>query len=170
MVFDKLYQMSAFGTVARLWWVATAYTDYVKHNDLGNKSVHSRIFRQLDDRFRDLEQLGESALVRDPGDELVKIMLFYTGVGEKRTERMDKIVNAFKLHEYFPALDLQTEAVDFTELEVNIEKAKIDHALPLPLIRQLVSAYFEEEQADTSGLDEVIDQVDLAYNLSLIHI
>ena len=56
MVFNKLYEMSAFGSVARLWWVATAYADFVKHNDLGNKSVHSRIFRQLDDRFRSLEQ------------------------------------------------------------------------------------------------------------------
>jgi len=101
MVIDKLFQMSTFGAVARLWWVASAYADYVKHNDLGNKLVHSRIFRQIDDRFRDLEVHGESALVRDPADELIKIMLFYTGVGEKRTERMDEIVDAFKCHQLF---------------------------------------------------------------------
>ena len=95
MVFDKLLNMSTFSSVARLWWVAAAYTDYVKHNDIANKLVHSRIFRKIDDRFRDLEQSGESALVRDPGDELIKIMLFYTGVGEKRSERMDEIVSHF---------------------------------------------------------------------------
>ena len=174
MIFDKLYAMSAFGAVARLWWVATAYTDYVKHNDLNNKSVHSRIFRQLDDRFRELEQAGESALVRDPGDELVKIMLFYTGVGEKRTERMDKIVNAFKLHEYFPALDFQTEVVDYAQLEIELSKLKTEHDLPLPLIRQLVSAYFEDEQGDAASLAEVSTQIQSVHhkmkgrNLSVI--
>ncbi len=163
MVFNKLYEMSAFGAVARLWWVAAAYTDYVKHNDLNNKSVHSRIFRQLDDRFRELEQQGESALVRDPGDELVKIMLFYTGVGEKRTERMDEIVNAFKLQEYFPALDLQTDAVDFDKLEAGLVAIKEKQELPLPLIRQLVTHYFEVEQSDSSSLQEIIDQIEVVY-------
>ena len=169
MIFDKLYAMSAFGAVARLWWVATAYTDYVKHNDLNNKSVHSRIFRQLDDRFRELEQAGESALVRDPGDELVKIMLFYTGVGEKRTERMDKIVNAFKLHEYFPALDFQTEVVDYAQLEIELSKLKTEHDLPLPLIRQLVSAYFEDEQGDAASLAEVSTQIQSVHQNCLLY-
>jgi len=161
MVIEKLLQMSAFGSVARLWWVASAYADYVKHNDIGNKTVHSRIFRQIDDRFRDLEENGESALVRDPGEELVKIMLFYTGVGEKRTERMDQIVDAFKLQEYFPALRLQTEAVGFDALEAGLQQLKDSGELPLALIRQLVSNYFETEQQDTSSLDEILEQLSI---------
>ncbi|MFT6408776.1 MAG: hypothetical protein ACJAQ6_002198, partial [Arenicella sp.] len=161
MVIDKLFQMSTFGAVARLWWVASAYSDYVKHNDLGNKLVHSRIFRQIDDRFRELEQHGESALVRDPADELIKIMLFYTGVGEKRTERMDEIGDAFKLHEYFPALKLDEDAVDFSQLEANLANLKDNGDLPLTLIRQLVTSYFEVEQADSSGLVEILAQLEI---------
>ncbi|MBL4672310.1 MAG: Hpt domain-containing protein, partial [Arenicella sp.] len=161
MVIDKLFQMSSFGVVARLWWVASAYVDYVKHNDLGNKLVHSRIFRQIDDRFRELELHGESALVRDPADELIKIMLFYTGVGEKRTERMDEIVDAFKLQEYFPALKIEEDAVDFNQLEANLEQLKGDDDLPLTLIRQLVTSYFETEQHDSSGLVDMLTQLEI---------
>jgi len=161
MVIDKLLQMSTFGAVARLWWVASAYADYVKHNDLSNKSVHSRIFRQIDDRFRDLEENGESALVRDPADELIKIMLFYTGVGEKRTERMDEIVDAFKLQEYFPALKLDEDAVDFNLLEANLIKLRDNSDLPLTLIRQLVTSYFETEQTDSSGLVDMLAQLEI---------
>jgi len=160
MIIDKLLQMSTFGSVARLWWVASAYTDYVKHNDLDNRAVHGRIFRQIDDRFRKLEKQGESGLVRDPGEELIKIMLFYTGVGEKRTERMDEIVDAFKLHEYFPALKLQTETIGLQTLEQNLEQLRDGQELPLQLVRQMVSSYFETEQTDSSALTEIIDQLE----------
>ncbi len=161
LVVDKLLQMSTFGSVARLWWVAAAYIDYVKHNDVANKSAHSRIFRQIDDRFRELETQGESALVRDPADELIKIMLFYVGVGEKRTERMDEIVDAFKLQEYFPALKLDEDAVDFYQLEANLTELADGSDLPLTLIRQLVTAYFENEQTDTSGLNDILAQLEI---------
>ncbi len=161
MVIDKLFQMSTFGSVARLWWVASAYVDYVKHNDIGNKLVHSRIFRQIDDRFRELEQHGESALVRDPADELIKIMLFYTGVGEKRTERMDEIVDKFKLQEYFPALKFDEDAVDFDQLERNLGQLNDHGDLPLTLIRQLVTSYFETEQSDSSGLVDMLTQLEI---------
>jgi len=161
MVIGKLFQMSTFGAVARLWWVASAYADYVKHNDLANKLVHSRIFRQIDDRFRDLEVHGESALVRDPADELIKIMLFYTGVGEKRTERMDEIVAAFKLQEYFPALKLDEDAVDFTLLEENLTELRDKGELPLTLIRQLVTNYFETEPSDNNDLAETLTQLEI---------
>ncbi|MFT6031918.1 MAG: chemosensory pili system protein ChpA (sensor histidine kinase/response regulator) [Arenicella sp.] len=161
MVIDKLFQMSVFGAVARLWWVASAYADCVKHNDFGNKSVHSLIFRQLDDRLRELENHGESALVRDPADELIKIMLFYTGVGEKRTERMDEISDAFKLHEYFPALKLDDDSVDFNQLEANLTELKNNGDLPLTIIRQLVTSYFETEQLDSSGLVDALAQLEI---------
>jgi chemosensory pili system protein ChpA (sensor histidine kinase/response regulator) len=161
MVIDKLFQMSTFGAVARLWWVASAYVDYVKHNDIGNKLVHSRIFRQIDDRFRELEQHGEAALVRDPADELIKIMLFYTGVGEKRTERMDEIVYAFKLQEYFPALKTDEDTVDFDQLEKNLSQLNDHGDLPLTLIRQLVTSYFETEQSDSSGLVDILAQLEI---------
>jgi len=158
LVFKKLLQMSTFGSVARLWWVATAYVDFVTNNDLGNKSVHSRIFRQIDDRFRYLELHGESALVTDPGEELVKLMLFYIGVGEVRTERMDEIVDAFALQEYFPALKLATDTIDFAALQERLVQWREKPELPLSLIRQLVTNYFEDEQTDNAQLDEIVGQ------------
>jgi len=161
LTFDKLLQMSTFGSVARLWWVATAYADYIQYNDLPKKNVHSRILRQLDDLFRQLELIGESALVRHPGEELIKLMLFYIGVGEKRTERMDEIVTAFSLEEYFPSLKTSTDQFDEDLLLIEVEKLKEKGELPLQLIRQLVTNYFEVEQKDNAGLDEVIEQLQI---------
>ena len=93
LVFEKLSQMSTFGSVSRIWWVATAYVDYLENNKLKNRLVHGRILRELDDHLRSLELQGESALVRDPGEELIKVMLFYIAMGETRTEKMNEIVN-----------------------------------------------------------------------------
>ncbi|MDB4511991.1 hypothetical protein N9060_00870, partial [Arenicella sp.] len=87
LVFDKLSQMSTFSTVSRLWWVATSYTEFIEHNELQNKSVHGRIMRELDDQLRSLEQQGESALVRDPAEELIKIMLFYIATASHHTPK-----------------------------------------------------------------------------------
>jgi len=161
LVFDKLLAMSTFGAVARLWWVATAYADYIQYNDLKNKTAHSRILRQLDDLFRELELQGESALVRKPGEELIKLMLFYIGVGEKRTERMDEIVGAFSLEEYFPALKTSVEEFDEELLRTEFEALNKQGELPLPLIRQLVTNYFEVEQQDNKGLAEIIEQLQI---------
>ena len=158
LVIDKMLQMSTFGSVARLWWVASAYLDYIKHNDVKNTVVHGRVLRQLDDRFRDLETKGESGLVRDPGEELIRLMLFYVGVGEKRTERMDELVDAFKLQEYFPSLQLQ-ESININLLEENLEKVNADSELPLTLVRRLVTSYFESEEKSTDMLREIEDQL-----------
>ena len=160
LVFDKLLHMSTFGSVARLWWVATAYIDYIQYNELPNRVAHSRILRQLDDLFRELELQGESALVRNPGEELIKLMLFYIGVGEKRTERMDEIVAAFSLEEYFPALKTSTEEFDEVSMQEEVKKLNQQGELPLPLIRQLVTHYFEVEPTDNTGLDEITQQLE----------
>ena len=113
IIFSKLLDMSAFGTAARLWWVAGAYADYLVNNNTSNQAVHGRILRKIADHFKDVEMQGESALVRDAGDELIKIMLFYIGVGEKRTKRMDDIVDAFGLKSYFPSVEAESETLDF---------------------------------------------------------
>jgi len=156
VVFLKFLEMSAFGTAARLWWVAGAYVDFILHNDTDKQTVHGRILRQINDRFKDIETQGESALVRDAGDELVKIMLFYIGVGEKRTKRMDHIVDSFGLHDYFPRLKLTNETIDFDGLQKRIEKWHSEEDFPLKTVRQLISSYFETDQADNSQLDELI--------------
>lgn len=131
-VAEKLLAMSTFGAVARLWWVATGYIDYVKHNELQNRAVHGRIFRGVDDLLRKLEQQGESALVRDPGEEVIKIMLFYTGVGSLRTDKMDSIASAFSLHHYFSNLDgfSETRSHDVIQAEIDALATGVDLKIP----------------------------------------
>jgi len=158
VIFSKLLEMSAFGTAARLWWVAGAYADFLKHNNTENQTVHSRILRQIGDRFREVESQGESALVRDAGDELIKIMLFYIGVGENRTERMDEIVAAFDLHDYFPSTNSDAKNVDFEGIKQRIEALGEAEEFQLTGIRKLVSSYFETEQKDNEQLDDLIKQ------------
>ena len=158
VIFSKLLEMSAFGTAARLWWVAGAYADFLQKNNTENQTVHSRILRQIGDRFREVESQGESALVRDAGDELIKIMLFYIGVGETRTERMDEIVAAFDLHDYFPSTNSDIKDVDFDAIKQRIESLSDGDEIQLTGIRKLVSSYFEAEQNDSEQLDDLIKQ------------
>ena len=165
LITDKLFEMSAFGAVARLWWVASAYADYVKHNTLQSRAVHGRLFRNFDDLLRNLGEHGESALVRNPRDELVKIMLFYIGSAEVRTERMDEIVDAFKLSDYFPDLKDGSDKYQPAEIESQLHAVHEAGGLQLPLIRQLVTSFFEEEEPDSSILEDISEQITSASNV-----
>ena len=168
LVLDKASHMSTFSAVSRLWWVATAYVDFILNNELKNKAVHGRILRKVDDQFRVLELQGESALVRDPGDELVKIMLFYVGVAKNRSERMEQISDAFALQDYFPALVENAQHIDMNELTNKLALMKDNLPLPVSAIRQLVGSYFEG-QTDVSQLLEIADQIEQLSSLAEEH-
>ena len=107
---------------------------------------------------------GESALVRDAGDELIKIMLFYIGVGEKRTKRMDDIVDAFGLKSYFPSIEAESETLDFDALAQRIETWNGEESFQLNTIRKLISNYFESEESDSEQLNDLIKQFELLDN------
>lgn len=163
IISDKLYEMSTFGAVARLWWVTSAYIDYVKNHELKSRHVHGRIFRKVDDLLRKLEQQGESALVRDPGDELIKVMLFYTGVGTSRTERMDEVAKAFSLNEFFPALDrTDITSINYKELSQDIVDFNKSYDLPVGKVRQLTAQYFDDVENGEGVLDELIEHTKVA--------
>jgi len=155
VIFGKLLGMSTFGSAARLWWVAAAYADFIRLNNTDKQTVHSRVLRQVGDHFRDVETQGESALVRDSGDELVKIMLFYIGVGDERSERMTEIINAFNLQEYFPALKQEYASFDFDALVIRLQEWHEQEDFPLNSIRQLISGYFEDSDASNDKLDDI---------------
>ncbi|MFT7526314.1 MAG: chemosensory pili system protein ChpA (sensor histidine kinase/response regulator) [Arenicella sp.] len=159
VIAEKLLNMSTFGAVSRLWWVVMSYVDYAKNNELHNRGVHGRIFREIDDLLRNLVRQGESALVRDPGEELIKIMLFYTGVGAVRTERMDEIVLAFQLQNYLPGLQELAATPDYAHIQTQLEFIHESEDLPLQFIRQLVSAFFEEQDANTESIKEIVEKM-----------
>ena len=159
LVADKLLAMSTFGVVARLWWVVTAYVDYIKHNELQDQGIHSRIFRNIDDLLRQLEQQGESGLVRDPGEELIKVMLFYIGIAESRTDRMEEIMEAFNLHEYFPTLQDLPEVNDYKKIQQQLEGLRESSGISLRGLRQVITNYFDEEQADSNNLTDMGEEM-----------
>ncbi|HAU67342.1 MAG TPA: hypothetical protein DCW52_02975, partial [Gammaproteobacteria bacterium] len=158
-VFEKVFAMSAFGSVARLWWVATAYADFLSLNKINNRAVHTRILRQIDDLLRDLSKMGESALVSDPADELVKIMLFYSVAGEQRSERMSEIVEAFRLQDYFIETSSVASQEELNELMKNlialapVAKARVSKT------RDLATDYFESEAPSDEHLTSLIDEL-----------
>lgn len=152
---EKLLAMSTFGSVSRLWWVACAYMDFLQHNDLQEKTIHARILRGLDDLLRKLENQGEPALVRDSGDELVKIMLFYVGIAEVRTDTMGVISKAFELDQYFPTLRGSNDVLDYAAVQLQIDSFAQQDKTDLSIIRQLVNAYFDENGETPQALNEL---------------
>ena len=159
LIFDKLSQMSTFGSVSRIWWVAAAYADYLDNNEILNKSVNGRVLRELDDRLRSLEIQGESALVRDPGEELIRTMLLYIAMGSQRTERMDEIASAFNLREYFPALQTEADLTDIKSYPVKLKGLGREINAPLARVRESISQYFEKQPADSALLKVVSEQL-----------
>mgnify|MGYP000162110333 CR=1 FL=1 len=121
-VFDELVSITSIegnsseGS-ARRWSVAGAYTDYVKQNEPKSTVVHGRIFRKIDDHFRDLIHAGESELLNDFDKGLIKTMLFYIGAGEQRSDRMRVVAEQFQLHEYFSVVKFKDNALNESELD-----------------------------------------------------
>lgn len=165
LVFDKLSQMSTFGSVSRIWWVATAYADYLRTNKLKNKSVHGRVLRELNDRLSDLGKQGESALVRDPGEELIRVMLLYIAMSDNRTDKMDEIFTAFSLGDYFPAVESEADLAGFARLSNELKKLSEEINAPLARVRELTAQYFEGApdnqmtSADNDTLDSILDKL-----------
>ena len=167
MVSDKLLQMSAFTTVARLWWVARAYAECILLNNFENKALHGRVFRQLGDYIRQLESQGESALVSNSGEDLIKIMLFYIGYANKRSPNMGEIIEAFKLQNYFPELQSTANAsLDMDQVRSNLQALQDQDHFALYALQQKLTHYFESEQDNPSELIEIIEQLDDAKKLA----
>ncbi len=159
-VFDKVLEMSAFGTVARLWWVATAYADFLRLNEISNRAVHTRILRQIDDLLRSLAQVGESALVSDPADELVKIMLFYVVAGEQRSPQMAEIVAAFSLQDYFVESAAAASEQQISELIKGLLAMSPNARGLVSKTRDLVTDYFESESPSDEHLIAFINELE----------
>ena len=161
VVFDKVLEMSTFTSVARLWWVAGAYADFLSANKLNNKSVHTRILRQIDDLLRELSSVGESALVSDPGAEIIKIMLFYTAAADEKTQRMEHIIDAFHLQDYFgeQAGDISQEAI--SESIAGLIESGPNLKGVVSSTRELVTDYFESDAPSEDHLKALIKQLEL---------
>ena len=121
-LFDELVSITSIEgnsieSSARRWSVTGAYTDYVKQNEPKSTVVHGRIFRKIDDHFRDLIHAGESELLNDFDKGLIKTMLFYIGAGEQRSDRMRVVAEQFQLHEYFSVVKFKDNALNESELD-----------------------------------------------------
>ncbi|MEO0367581.1 MAG: Hpt domain-containing protein, partial [Pseudomonadota bacterium] len=161
LVFDKVLEMSTFGTVARLWWVASAYADFLRLNEITNRSVHTRILRRIDDLLRNLAATGESALVSDPGEELIKIMLFYTATAEQRTDRIEEIVAAFALEGYFGDEELAASQEDINQAVRGLIAMSSTVNEPVVRTKQLVTDYFESDTPTDAQLLELAQQLEI---------
>jgi len=94
LIADKLLQMSSFGVVARLWSVFKAYVEFLGINHIDKRQIHIKILREVDDRLRSISEFGESALVGDPAEELVRAMLFYVGSVDLFSRKLEnKLLN-----------------------------------------------------------------------------
>ncbi len=111
-IVDRLLEISRFGAVSQLWWVAGAYLDLLQETAMEGSDPRKRLLGQLDQQIRRLVEDGEAALVRDPPEQLVKSMLYEIGRSQVQTNRTQQIKDLFELDliltgvspEYFSAM------------------------------------------------------------------
>ena len=100
-VAQSVLAISRFSYATRMWWVACAYLETLQGLGKGVAHQHRLILRRLDDLLRELSLHGESALLRDPEDELLRQMLFEIGGSAQRTPLADKVYRFYSLQSFF---------------------------------------------------------------------
>lgn len=159
-IVDRLREISRFGAVSQLWWVAGAYLDLLQEGDAGEGDARKRLLGQLDQQIRRLVDDGEAALVRDPPEQLVKAMLYEIGRSHVETERTRQVKELFELE-----LILTGVSADYAAVMARLPDADALRQLSQRVRNHLVTAqgklsdYFGQNDGDSRTMIAVIENV-----------
>ncbi len=111
-IVDRLLELARLKSVVQLWWVARAYLDWLQHDAGELDSEAQTVMGRIDQQLAILAEHGESPLVRDPPDRLIKTMLYRLATATDSTPRVAEIKRAFDLERLIGgAADVNTELV-----------------------------------------------------------
>ncbi|MDX1409966.1 MAG: hypothetical protein R3330_17575, partial [Saprospiraceae bacterium] len=159
-IVDRLREISRFGAISQLWWVAGAYLDLLQETSVAENDPRKRLLGQLDQQIRRLVEDGEAALVREPPEQLVKSMLYEIGRSQVQTNRTQQIKDMFELDliltgvsaEYYSAMAQVPSADTLRKLGQQVRSH-------LTTAQSRLSEYFGSNGGDNRTMITVIENV-----------
>ncbi|MCP1675127.1 chemosensory pili system protein ChpA (sensor histidine kinase/response regulator) [Natronocella acetinitrilica] len=98
-VLDNLDAASPDDGAAGLWWIAAGVVDGLRHGGLESTRSVKTLLGQVDRQLKRVIDEGETALVEDVPEELLKSLLYHVAMAPEPTERLLAIRRQFGLDE-----------------------------------------------------------------------
>lgn len=159
--FSRLHSMSRFGAAIRLWWVAYAFADALRRNDHVGKRRQTAIFAKLNEILSKIAEKGESALIRDGGEPVVRHMLFAILMAENRSNPMQDVIGRFNLRSYSQAATVESSKDQIALRQAGLRQVqeKIAGKVDLPDIQRRMTEFFSAGRDGDLHLDDVSSQM-----------
>ena len=113
MICQKAYRISTFGIVARLWWIAHAFTQTL--GEQKQSSQHLLILHQLHQYLRQLSTEGEAALLRQSTEDICRQMLYFVAITKIKSAHVMEVRQLFGLENFMAAQENSDVSSDVEE-------------------------------------------------------
>ncbi|MCG6872378.1 MAG: Hpt domain-containing protein, partial [Gammaproteobacteria bacterium] len=142
-VLDELQQVSRFGSVAQLWWVAAGFVEALSDGSLSPSAERNQMLVRADWQIKKWLDDGEEALLREPADELVSAMLYEMGKAHGFGRRVTELRQAFDIDAFLGDGDDDVFSVAGPPEPV-VEAVRQRLRATLEEARQCLDAFFEQ--------------------------
>ena len=142
-LFEQYYRAANSEFAKQVYWLGAAVTEALMDNGLDrNNSSIKQIFGHIDHQSKLIVADGEQALIAEPPNELVRMLLYYIASATSQGQRVMEIRKRFHLADYLPQAD-------------ELQSLRKHLSGPGPDIMQAVVANLQEE------LETVHDMLDM---------
>jgi len=97
LVLDNLQQASDSDKARQLWWIASGIADALYENSLDASVAVKILLGRVDRQIKNVIDYGESALQRQPPNNIIKNLLYYIAQADTYNNRITQIKKAFQL-------------------------------------------------------------------------
>lgn len=101
-VISKLRSASKHDKSSRLWWVAMAIIDSLRHNGVENSVALKSLMGKVDRQLKQLASVGEDQFARELQDDLTKNLLYYVARSADVGQLAAQVKSEFNLVRYLP--------------------------------------------------------------------
>lgn len=125
---EGLQGLAGHDHVARLWWVAAGLIETLLSGELNGGVALKRVLGQVDREIKRLLDEGETALIDDPREDLLKNLLFYCAQSDApASSRVAEIQSLYHLKELLPdEVELATVSESLTGQNSDLFKTVAD--------------------------------------------
>ncbi len=157
---DALAAIARFSAVNQLWWVAGAFLATLGADHDGTSLDSKRLLGRLDQQIKGLIESGESALIQETPEELIRRMLFEIGRCDEALPAVQEIRSAFDLDVLLTG-EIAVDEDELAALPDQEQLARLSESVAgdLETAQDLLSAYFASSSGDGGSLEPLIGHV-----------
>ncbi|MEM7401492.1 MAG: response regulator [Pseudomonadota bacterium] len=153
----RLHQCSTQTAARRLWWVCSAVTQALAIQGLVTSTGLASLLGQVDRQIKQFIDLDESAFAAQIPAGLIKNLLYYVGIAEKRGRIVSKVQQAYGLDDLIPTemdIDQMREGLSGPNADVLDAVSKALHE-DIETVKDSIELYVHSKNRSAESVTEV---------------